>query len=157
MLVLSKKVFIKTVIVLLSCLLSISIISITNNPIVHIATIWMVCIIAILSLKIDFTHPYCWFSLFFSLYSSAYAILNSLGFETMGYDSLNLLLPIVFLSFIFLIITPKKNEVLNNNFDAQLKNLPIKFIIATCYILFLLILWSLFCVKWVVSVVSSVL
>ena len=81
---------------------------INGNPIMHIASMWMLTVIAIAMVDFDFYHPYFWFSLFFTLYSTANAILWNAGVRSGNYSREQILYPILSLAIVLIIIGPKK-------------------------------------------------
>lgn len=81
---------------------------ITSNPTVHVAGMWVFAIIAIIISDFDFFHPYFWFSLFFTLYSTANAILWNAGVRPGNYSPNQIFYSIVALAIVLLIVGPKK-------------------------------------------------
>lgn len=53
-----------------------------SDIILHIVSIFLISISASFLVEFDFFHPYCWFSLFYSLYACGYSIMYLLGAVT---------------------------------------------------------------------------
>ena len=64
---------------LLASLLALTVILYTDDPAVHVAAVWAVVIFAAAVVRLDMVHPYCWFSMAFALYNTAYTILYLMG------------------------------------------------------------------------------
>ena len=92
--------------------LGVLLVSIVDNPIVHVICIWSVCLTSILISKLDLLHPYCSFSVVYTLYSSGYAILYCLGQVSDGYSKEQILYSIVGLIVLLIAIGPRRvNDV----------------------------------------------
>lgn len=83
----------------------------TQNAALNIFVIWAVAFSAIWTVDFDFFHPYFWFSLFFTLYSSANAILWVAGESNSQYSNKQLLLPLIALGVVLLIVGPQKHHL----------------------------------------------
>ena len=99
-------------------IVSVAVICIANNPIVHICVMWFFTVCSILISKIDIMHPYTWFSLILTLYSTAYAILLSMGLAG-NYSREQLLYPVIALGVSLLFIGPKRIENAGSRFLSQ--------------------------------------
>ena len=90
---------------LLASLLALTAILYTDDPAVHVAAIWAVVIFAAAVVKLDMVHPYCWFSMAFALYNTAYTILYLMGDDTSaGYSSMNAVYTVVAMGVVLLIV-----------------------------------------------------
>ena len=85
-------------------------ISSPNNIVVHILAMIILCISAIWIADFDLIHPYCWYSIAFTLYSVSYPILYVVGIKTeFGYSKEVIVLEWIALTVFLLIVSPKKN------------------------------------------------
>lgn len=118
---------------------------ITRNPAIHITMMWILTIIAIVMVDFDFYHPYFWFSLFFTLYSTANAILWNAGIRSGNYSKEQVLYPIIALVIVLLIIGPKRitKEKLENCPNIIRNNTIVKVIkiLAVLTVIFSVILY----------------
>lgn len=90
---------------LLASLLALSVILYTDEPAVHVAAIWALVIFAAAVVRLDMVHPYCWFSMAFALYNTAYTILYLMGDDTSaGYSSMNAVYTIVAMGIVLFIV-----------------------------------------------------
>lgn len=106
------------IVIIFVAIISFYIIISSVHPIFHIVAMWLLSITAICICKFDLMHPYFWFSCFFSLYSTAYAILTSLPYSfqyprNYGYSYENILLPFIALFITLLVVGPKTYKLLN--------------------------------------------
>lgn len=111
---LSRKNVSSYLILCVTGLFSVLLISLVNNPLVHILTMWCVCVVATFIVKFDLMHPYVWFSLIFSLYSTGYAILYVMQSRNYGYDYRNVLFSVVALMVVLFIVGPQRNLQIKN-------------------------------------------
>jgi len=64
--------------------------------IVYFLSFWITILITIIISKFNVTHPYIWFSGFFTLYSTDYSIIYILGYPTdSGYSKEGLLFSLI--------------------------------------------------------------
>ena len=94
----------------------------TKRPELHIVLIWGMAILAVVICKLQIVHPYFWFSISFSLYSTAYTILYVMGFGIYGYDSENLFLSTLSLLTSLLVIGSKRVDI--NSFPKNKIHIP---------------------------------
>lgn len=98
------------VLILFTGLISVFIIILTNNVLLHVISMWAIAVVAILIARFDFLHPYSWYSLFFTLYSTSNAILWNAGLRDGGYNRWQILYPVFALIIVLLIVEPIKVE-----------------------------------------------
>ena len=90
---------------LLASLLALTVILYTDAPAVHVAAVWGVVLVAAAVVRLDMVHPYCWFSMAFALYNTAYTILYIMGDDTSaGYSSMNAVYTVVAMGVVLLIV-----------------------------------------------------
>ena len=90
---------------LLASLLALTVILYTDDPAVHVAAVWAVVIFAAAVVRLDMVHPYCWFSMAFALYNTAYTILYLMGDDTSaGYSSMNAVYTVVAMGVVLLVV-----------------------------------------------------
>lgn len=116
--VLTKKDIYSNVVVIILALLSAAIIHSVNSLVVHIAVIWIYCIAVILLSGLNIMHPYTWFSAILTLYSSAYAILLSMGISG-NYSYQQLLYPVIAMDTAMIIIGPQTKENADYHFLGE--------------------------------------
>lgn len=110
-----KKVFYKELELILCGLIAYCVISNSSSVMMHIFMIVLVCLNAMLLVNFDFMHPYVWFSAFFGLYSVGYPLIVAMGLSNrIVYTKESILLELLALMVLLLIVSPKKNESLNN-------------------------------------------
>lgn len=140
MLVVSKDVAIKYMAVLAASALCIFGIIETGDCGIHLIFIWMLTAVAVICSGFDLMHPYFWFSVFFSLYSTAYAIIWRTGLMSGIYSKEQLLYPAIALSIVLLIVGPKK--VINDEkavLKKSMENSTVNYIIIAFALLTVLI------------------
>lgn len=110
----------KDYVVLISAFfITLVVISMTNNLIVHVVTFVVFCIIPIIIVRVDILHPFSWFTAFFCIYSISHPILFSLGFNLrIGYSKEIMIYQLIALVVCLLFVTPKsiKYPDLNNEY-----------------------------------------
>lgn len=129
-------------IIIASAVIALSLFSITSNLTHHVAIMWGVTIVAVLVSGFDLLHPYFWFSLFFTLYSTANAILWNAGLRVGGYDKLQIFYPLCALLVVLLIVGPRKlpkQDIISC--DKVLNSTTLRYVIIILTIL--LVLFSL--------------
>ena len=94
--------------IIIITLLLILMFQVTSNPLAHITGMWFLAAVAIVMSGFDFFHPYFWFSLFFTLYCTANAILWNAGVRAGNYSSEQILYSIIALSVVLLVVGPRK-------------------------------------------------
>lgn len=101
----------RTLIIIFSEVLSISFVMLFSNAFVHIFAIWGLAVIACILVGFDLIHPYCWFSLSFALYNTAYTILYALNYDTSaGYNYKNSLYTLIAMGVVLVIVGGEKVE-----------------------------------------------
>lgn len=100
--------------VVILTILSVGIICLVNDRVVHICVMWLFAVCAILIKKIDVMHPYIWFSMILTLYSTAYSILLSMGVSG-NYTYEQLMYPTIALGVALFFIGPRTE----NNYKVQ--------------------------------------
>lgn len=78
-------------------------------PEVHLIVIWLIALLACGIVRFDLIHPYCWFSLTFALYNTAYTILYVCNYDrTAGYSSMNAVYTLTAMVVVLMVVTPVK-------------------------------------------------
>ena len=108
----------KIIFVIVMTLIAEVTIMMSNNPVIHVAAIWVICIVAMKMTDFDIMHPYTWFSLILTLYSSGYAILVIMGLAG-NYTSDQLYYPILALGVSLIFIGPRKQENVDDHFLSR--------------------------------------
>lgn len=108
--IVSVRDFTSYIILACSALIAFLVIIFSGQPIYHIFSIWAITAVAVVISKFDFFHPFFWFSLFFTLYSTANAILYCAGIERGNYSKEQILYPAVSLVLVLFTVGPKKIE-----------------------------------------------
>lgn len=106
----------------LCCAFVISLLIVCNTGIIllHIAAMILLCVVAIVEVKMDILHPYCWLSGFFCLYSISYPILISIGVPSnIGYTYESMVYQLVALFVVLLVITPQNHTKKINDINLQ--------------------------------------
>lgn len=141
------KVTVKLLNVLGAILVAFILVIFTSNTIIHIFSIWLVTLVAIIVVRANILHPLCWFSFSFALYNTAYTICYSMGYDiSAGYSSLNSLYTLVAMSIVLIIVGTKSVDE-NKEFTKIVKidkfaNDKIFMILAIVSILFSLMLFN---------------
>lgn len=109
----SRGELIKYLILIVSGIVGIGCCEIVDQVRVHLIAIWAFTAITIILSGLDLLHPYFWFPLFFSLYSTANAILYAMGLSTRisTYSSNQIVLPFIGLLVALLVIGPRKRKI----------------------------------------------
>lgn len=96
-----------------------------TNIKLHICGMILLCAGAIVTSNFDLMHPYCWFSIVFTLYSISYPIayLGGIYGWKYGYSSELMLLQWVALVVFLLFVSPKKTYKLTNNKITRKNNI----------------------------------
>ena len=104
-----------------SCIVALIAVLCSDSPTSNILSMWMLTFVAILLVKFDLFHPYFWFSLFFTLYSTANAILWNIGIREGHYTKEQILYPVFSLAIVLFIVGPSKinNEETFKNFQEM--------------------------------------
>ena len=76
---------------------------------------WAFALIACILCGFNFFHPYFWFSIFFTLYSTANAILWEAGVRSGNYTKEQILYPVIALTVVLIVIGTKKNDNIYEN------------------------------------------
>ena len=97
-------------------LLSGLLICLSSNIKLHICGMVLLCIGAVIASNFDLMHPYCWFSIAFTLYSVSYPIIYLIGFygNRYGYSGDLMLLQWIALAVFLVFVSPKKKRKINN-------------------------------------------
>ena len=98
-----------TIKILFLVIIGLLIILVTEEPVVHLVTIWAAALYIAGIVRFDLIHPYCWFPLSFALYNTAYTILYIMGDDqSAGYSSMNAVYTIVAMGIVCLIVGVQK-------------------------------------------------
>lgn len=97
----------------------------SNSLYLHILSLLMVCVTAIILVNGELMHPYFWFSAFFGLYSCAYPLMLAMGITAgIGYTKSTMLYQLLALITALLIIGPdnprEDNSLIQNNYNINL-------------------------------------
>lgn len=116
-----------------------------SNPFIHIFAIWAFAIVACILVGFDLIHPYCWFSLSFALYNTAYTILYAMNYDTSaGYSSKNSLFTLIAMGIVLVIVggeQVEKDKPFTREFTVNTKYNDIAFyVLAVLSIVFAFIL-----------------
>lgn len=117
---------------------------ITSSPIIHVIGLWSIAFCAVIISGFDLLHPYFWFSSFFVLYSSAYTIILTQGFQTnTGYTYENTLISIIALTVSLIIIGPKKTQIVAEfenveNYEYEINRKLLTFILISLVIILII-------------------
>lgn len=109
--------------ILLSSFLSLLLVTAFSSLAIHLIAVWLLCVVAIIVVNGDVLHPYCWFSVVLSLYSTSYAILLAMGWNG-NYSKEQLLYPVIAISVALLFIGPHcetelKKKIKSNSYDNK--------------------------------------
>lgn len=116
-----KSVIDKYVALIISFIISFALIISADKISIHIAGMIIFSVVAIIQVKFDLLHPYCWFSGFFCLYSIGYPILYAFGYHGVTYSKEIMIYQLLALFICLLFITPIKRLSLSNieNYDFR--------------------------------------
>ena len=107
----NKKNLLKTFVIYTSVILSFLVVVITNNITVHIFSLLLLALISVLVVKVDFYHPYTWYTPFFAMYSIAHPVLLLIGDSRINtYSKELIILQLVGLATFLIVVSPKKIE-----------------------------------------------
>lgn len=109
---------IKHYISVLCCVITTLLIGFFDSPSLNIATMWINCMFIIMLSEFDIVHPMFWFTLSFTLYSTAYSILYCLNLVPYAFSKEVILLPSVALLVIVTLVGFKKEERLCINSEC---------------------------------------
>lgn len=119
----SKKNLKQYAILILSFIIALIVLGISDNLYVHVLTFIGFVAIVILLVKMNLLHPYCWLSGFFCLYSIGYPLMYSLGFsQKIGYSKEIMIYQLIALFVCLLFITPKEVQYpsIGENYSMQI-------------------------------------
>ena len=85
----------------------------------HILAMWLLAFVSCVICGFDFFHPYFWFSVFFTLYSTANAVLLNAGVRSGNYTREQILYPIIALTIVLFIVGPRRRKKLSFKFDEE--------------------------------------
>ncbi|MBR1709823.1 MAG: oligosaccharide repeat unit polymerase [Clostridia bacterium] len=105
----------KYIVLIFSALVAVLIISISSSASIHVFSMWAFALIACILCGFNFFHPYFWFSIFFTLYSTANAILWEAGVRSGNYTKEQILYPVIALTVVLIVIGTKKNDNIYEN------------------------------------------
>ena len=118
----SRKILQKYIILFCAFITALITICSSNNLFIHVGAFISFCVIPIIIVKIDILHPYCWFTGFFCIYSTAHPILYSLGYNSrIGYSKEIMIYQLVAIFVSLLFITPKKVQYPNFRDKNQMR------------------------------------
>ncbi len=110
----------KRIKMVLALILGLLILIYAQTPKVQLITYWTIVLYACYLVKFDITHPYCWFSVTFALYNTAYIILYALGYDvSAGFSLSNAIYSYIGMSVTLLILSPEKR--INDKVDFENK------------------------------------
>lgn len=111
-------------ILLLTFLISLLCILVSDNIDIHIASFLFFCIVQIAVVNFDLFHPYCWFTSFFALYSCGFPIIISLGFSSRSYYTKEVMVYQLIALFVFLWVVGTRslgnNKIQINQFNIDI-------------------------------------
>lgn len=111
-------------VLILSFMVVVSVVSISNSIIVHIICFFLFCAIQMVGLRLDLLHPYCWFSAFFALYGCGFPIIIAIGLPSRTtYTKDIMIIQLIALFTFLLVVGPHSNK---RNVDVSTENLQIK-------------------------------
>lgn len=141
----NKELALKYLIIISSCVGGILALRQFESPNMDAMVMWGVTIIAMIIVKFDVFHPYVWFSILFSLYSTAYAIIIGMGYmEPLGYSQNNLLYSFIALMTVLLIVGPQRVDIKKRlKKSTSINNVTLKKIVYFCSIALIIITVSL--------------
>lgn len=95
----------KSLKILFATIIGLLLIVYKENAVIHLFAIWGLAVYASSLVAFDITHPYCWFSITFALYNTAYTILYVLGYDvSAGYSGLNAVYTIIAMGIVLFIV-----------------------------------------------------
>jgi oligosaccharide repeat unit polymerase len=97
----------------------------TEQVVLHVILMWIVCMSAMFIMKFDITHPLVWFSAGFTLYATGYAMICCMGLGFYGYSKENIVYPMIALMISIGVIGDNKISIDNISIED---NIPISFI-----------------------------